>query len=198
MLSTAYMAHFNAPKFYYELRNPTLPRYYAVVGLGFGLSAALTGFIAAIGFLTFGRSSAGLILNNYATSDNLISASRVAVAVSLVFSYPLAFQGCRDGMLDLLQVKDRSNAALNKMTVALLAAFTVLACVLNDVGFVLAFGGATLGNALTYLYPCLMYSSVLKKEGRREPLGQAVAWVSAVAGVVMGSFGAKIALEKIM
>jgi len=180
-----------------ELRDRTLPRYYGVVGLGFGISILLTGFIAAIGYLTFGSASSGLILNNYATSDRLISASRIAVAISLVFSYPLAFQGCRDGMLDLLNVKEKTLAVQNRMTVLLLAVLTLGAATLKDVSFVLAFGGATLGNALTYVYPALMYHSVLRKQKKKEPMGLAVAYVSAVLGVVMGAIGAKMALEKL-
>jgi len=86
MLSTAYMAHFNAPKFYLELRDNTIARYNAVVGWSFGFSILLMGFITAMGFLTFGESCSGLVLNNYATTDTWMSGSRIAVAVSLVFS----------------------------------------------------------------------------------------------------------------
>ena len=42
--------------------------------------------VAAVGFLTFGSASNGLILNNYSNKDNLMSLSRVAVALSIVFS----------------------------------------------------------------------------------------------------------------
>merc|ERR1712028_188132 len=97
MLSTAYMAHFNAPKFYLELKNNTLPRFNSVVKYGFGISIALMGFITMVGFLTFGESCDGLVLNNYAGSDLWMGLSRIAVAISLVFSYPLAFTGCREG-----------------------------------------------------------------------------------------------------
>mmetsp|Transcript_14071 Transcript_14071/g.33801 ORF Transcript_14071/g.33801 Transcript_14071/m.33801 type:complete len:415 (+) Transcript_14071:405-1649(+) len=45
MLSTAYMAHFNAPKFYLELKNNTVPRFHSVVGWSFGISIVLMGFI---------------------------------------------------------------------------------------------------------------------------------------------------------
>jgi amino acid permease len=144
MLSTAYMAHFNAPKFYQELQNNTLGRFHTVVASSFGISIVLMGFITAIGFLTFGGAASGLVLNNYAAQDVWMSASRVAVAISLLFSYPLAFQGCRDGLLDLFKVSPelRSKAAtLNFTTVVLLATITVLAAVLKDVSFVLAFGG---------------------------------------------------------
>jgi len=143
MLSTAYMAHFFAPKVYQELQNNTLPRFYAVVGSTFGISISLMGFITAIGFLTFGSSASGVILNNYASKDMLMSLSKIAVAVSLVFSYPLMFQGCRDGILDLLKVspEKRSNSFLNITTVCMLATITLLAAVLKDVSLVIALGG---------------------------------------------------------
>merc|ERR1719162_918922 len=141
MLSTAYMAHFNAPKFYLELKNNTLPRFNSVVKYGFGISIALMGFITMVGFLTFGESCDGLVLNNYAGSDLWMGLSRISVAISLVFSYPLAFTGCRDGFLDLVKIptEKRSSQTLNVVTVAILAVTTMFACVLKDVSFVIGF-----------------------------------------------------------
>jgi amino acid permease len=141
MLSTAYMAHFNAPKFYTELKNNTVPRYLTVVATAFGCSIGLFGLIATLGFLTFGGNCSGLILNNYSTRDTLMGISRIAVAVSLVFSYPLAFVGARDGILDLFSIKNRSSSFLNTLTVGLLSSITVAALVIPDVSFVLAFAG---------------------------------------------------------
>jgi amino acid permease len=141
MLSTAYMAHFNAPKFYTELKNNTIPRYLRVVSTSFGISIAMFGWIAAMGYLTFGGSSAGLILSNYSTKDALMSVSRIAVALSLVFSYPLAFVGARDGVLDLFQIKSRNEGLLNTLTVGILSLITSLALIIPDVSFVLAFAG---------------------------------------------------------
>jgi amino acid permease len=86
MLSTAYMAHFNAPKFYMELKDNTIARYNTVVGTSFGISIVIMALLTALGFLTFGSASSGLILNNYSTKDSLMSLSRVAVAFSIVFS----------------------------------------------------------------------------------------------------------------
>ena len=90
----------------------------------------------------------------------------------------------------------RSSSTLNILTVALLGVLTTLACSLKDVSFVLAFGGATLGNALTYVYPALMYRAVVQQQGRKESTGVLVAMTSAVLGVIMGAVGAKMALEK--
>ena len=128
-----------------------------------------------------------------------MSASRIAVAISLVFSYPLAFQGFRDGVLDLMGIsgEQRNDSTLNITTLALLAILTAMAAVLKDVAFVMSFGGATLGNLLTYVYPAIMYRAVVKKQDRKESLGVSVSTVSAILGVVMGAVGAKLALEKL-
>jgi amino acid permease len=59
MLSTSYMAHFNAPKFYTELKNNTVPRYMAVVWTSFAASILLYCLMGSLGFLTFGSASSG-------------------------------------------------------------------------------------------------------------------------------------------
>lgn len=196
MLSTAFMAHFNAPKFYNELKDKTLPKYYKVVSTSFAISIAIFALVASIGFLTFGANSSGLILNNYSTRDGLMNLSRIAVAISLVFSYPLAFVGARDGVMDLFKIKD-SNKTQNVLTVGLLAAITGAALVIPDVSFVMAIAGATLGNALIYIFPALMYRGAVKKmanptKGQKREVKFALG--SAAAGIVMGMIGTKMAI----
>ena len=66
-----------------------------------------------------------------------MSLSRIAVAVSLVFSYPLAFVGARDGISDLLKLKSTPKTQ-NTLTLAILAAVTFAALNIADVSFVLA------------------------------------------------------------
>lgn len=199
MLSTAYMAHFNAPKFYNELKDRTLPNYYKVVSTSFGASIAIFAVIAAMGFMTFGSSCSGLILNNYSTKDTLMGLSRIAVAVSLVFSYPLAFVGLRDGVMDLLKLKAGPKGQ-NLLTVALLSLVTMAALSIPDVSFVLAFGGATLGNALIYIFPFLMFRKAIKNKTDATPSQKrevTLAAGSALLGIGMGLLGAKMALASL-
>eukprot|EP00980_Cylindrotheca_fusiformis_P001396 scaffold345_cov134-Cylindrotheca_fusiformis.AAC.7 len=196
MLSTAYMAHFNAPKFYNELKEKTLPNYYKVVTTSFGAAISIFSLIAGVGFLTFGSASSGLILNNYSTKDSLMSLSRIAVAVSLVFSYPLAFVGARDGVSDLLKLK-RTPKTQNVLTLALLSAVTFAALNIADVSFVLALAGATLGNSLIYIFPALMFRGAIKKKadataGQKREVKLALG--TAGIGLAMGALGAKMAL----
>jgi hypothetical protein len=68
MLSTAFMAHHNAPKFYWELEDNTLERYQLVVNTSFGISLLLFVAVASFGFGTFGTACKGLVLKHYATN----------------------------------------------------------------------------------------------------------------------------------
>jgi len=201
MLSTAYMAHFNAPKFYIELKDNTIKRYNAVVTSSFGISIAIFIGIAALGFLTFGSASDGLILNNYSNKDSLMSWSRIAVAISIVFSYPLVFVGTRDGIFDLanVSVEKRSNSLVNNVTLLTLAAITLAALKVKDLSFVLSFAGATVGTALIYVFPALMYRKVIKSLGDNATRAQRgevyFALLAALLGIVMGAIGTSMTLK---
>ncbi|KAL3816951.1 hypothetical protein ACHAXA_001779 [Cyclostephanos tholiformis] len=200
MLSTAYMAHFNAPKFYVELRNNTMRRYNAVVASSFGISVLLFASIGSLGFLTFGGACSGLILNNYSGTDALMGLSRIAVLISIVFSFPLVFAGARDGWLDLLRipVDDRTNAVLTRTTLAVLSGVTLIASRLRELAFIMSFAGATMGNALIYVYPALMFRSAVRDMGDKASKGLRrevpFAMFTALLGVAMGGMGAKMAL----
>ncbi|KAL9188568.1 hypothetical protein ACHAXT_006946 [Thalassiosira profunda] len=200
MLSTAYMAHFNAPKFYLELKDNTIARWNTVVSTSFAISILFFIGIAAFGFATFGGASNGFILNNYSTKDSLASFSRVAVAFALVFTYPLAFTGCRDGLLEMMKVpkEERTDAKLNNLTYIVLGLVTAVALKITDLSFIMSFGGATLGNALIYVYPALMFRSAVKNMGEDATAAQKMevylALTFAAVGIGMGCVGTKQAL----
>jgi hypothetical protein len=50
-----------------------------------------------IGFLTFGGATLGFVLNNYASSDSLISFARLAIGGALLSGYPFTFSALREG-----------------------------------------------------------------------------------------------------
>lgn len=189
MLSSGFMCHYIAPKFMVELKDTSVKRYNMVVIPSFVIAIVIFIAVAALGFLTFGASSSGLILNDYATQDSLMSISRLAVAASMVFGYPLAFVGVRDGVLEMMGVKSRSDSTVNTWTVALLAITTFVAFHVKNLGTILALGGATWGNYVVYLFPTYMFCKLadtsmpsLKKE-------KPFAIVTGLVGLVMGIVG---------
>jgi len=202
MLSTAFMAHFNAPKFFNELKDNTIERYNTVVSSSFGISIAIFAAITSFGFLTFGKSASGLILNNYATNDILASFTRIAVAVSIVFSYPLNFSGLRDGVMDMANTpqEKRTNSLFDKTTFALLSIITGLALKVKDISFVLSFGGATIGNFLIYVFPALMFRATVKKmDNATDSMKKEAKGVmgTAILGVLMSIIGSVMAIKSV-
>jgi amino acid permease len=193
MLSNAYIAHFNAPKFLKELKNNTMSRFHQVIGWSFATSIALYGAITGFGFLTFGAASNGLILNNYSTADTVMSLARIAVTISIIASYPLIFVGCRDGLFDLFKVpqEKRTNQVQNKMTLGVLGVVTLLASRLTDLGLVASVGGATFGTALVFVYPVIMF---LKQQTKRTRESIPAALIG-VLGVAMGAIGTALSLS---
>eukprot|EP00541_Cyclophora_tenuis_P019260 CAMPEP_0116564302 /NCGR_PEP_ID=MMETSP0397-20121206/13231_1 /TAXON_ID=216820 /ORGANISM="Cyclophora tenuis, Strain ECT3854" /LENGTH=338 /DNA_ID=CAMNT_0004090877 /DNA_START=16 /DNA_END=1032 /DNA_ORIENTATION=- len=198
MLSTAYLIHYNAPKYYTSLKNNTIPRFNKVVSTSFAFSTVLTILIAIMGFLTFGQASSGFILNNYSSKDSVMALSRLAVAASITFTFPLLFVGLRDGVMDLFAIKNRSNNVVNRMTVAMLSLVLLAALNLKDLSFLFAFGGASLGNAIIYVFPALMFRSAVNKKLNATPrLKQEVkiAMGTGVLGLVLGVLGVAKSLQ---
>mmetsp|Transcript_66463 Transcript_66463/g.121124 ORF Transcript_66463/g.121124 Transcript_66463/m.121124 type:complete len:630 (+) Transcript_66463:54-1943(+) len=162
MLSSAFLAHYNAPKYFQELATPKdgsskAKSFNAMVAGAFGLAAAISASIMIGGFLTFGGASQGFILNNYATSDPFAFMARIGISASIIFSYPLNFVGLREGVLNILKLDGRKNTIHIATTLILLCGMNGLSLVLKDLGLVCAVGGALLGSSLVYIFPALMF-----------------------------------------
>mmetsp|Transcript_20431 Transcript_20431/g.26341 ORF Transcript_20431/g.26341 Transcript_20431/m.26341 type:complete len:486 (+) Transcript_20431:248-1705(+) len=194
MLTNAYIAHFNAPKFLAELKDNTMGRFNKVIAWSFGISIALYAAATSFGFLTFGSVSNGFILNNYSVKDKLMSLASIAVTISITTSYPLIFVGARDGMLDLFRIpqEKRDNSILNKVTLGILGAATLLASQLTDLGMVASVGGATFGTALVFVYPAIMF---LKQQKGKRTAETIPAALIGCLGVVMGVIGTYFSLS---
>jgi len=191
-LSTAFIAHYNAPKFYGGLANRSEARFNAVSAVSFSTAIVLFGAVMALGYLTFGTASQGLILNNYATRDPLATVARVAIGSSIVFTYPLAFTGLRDGVSSLLSVPETDRS---KLTVALLGAITALALVVRNVGFVNNLGGSIFGAAIIYIFPALLLLSARAKAGA-SAAEVVFARATIVGGAVLAVLGSVVSVLK--
>lgn len=204
MLSTSYIAHFNAPKFYSELKNTSMPRFNKVVNSAFGVSILTFIFMMSMGFLTFGGACNGFVLNNYASSDLLASFARLAIGLALVTGFPFTFSALRDGIMDLAKYDSATRAKMsNPLTIGLIGLLTALAIALKDVGFVVSISGALFGSAIMFIVPAIMNlnnsrkpitkanGEVVGKIGKLEAVFNHVMMAS---GVVMGVLGVIISI----
>mmetsp|Transcript_12543 Transcript_12543/g.35610 ORF Transcript_12543/g.35610 Transcript_12543/m.35610 type:complete len:550 (+) Transcript_12543:305-1954(+) len=218
MLSTAYIAHFNAPKFFKELKGASdRPKRFhlGVVIPSFAACVLFYSLVSSLGYLTFGSATAPMILSNYSTKDLLVSLSRFAVGLSLIFSYPLLFVGFREGIVDLINqvspllrktkqqkaplVLTRSQS--NQVTVGLVSFITVLALKITDLTFVASMSGALLGTSLIFIFPTLMFRSALKQQSEKtnkpytklQTFERTLCSVIAGLGVFIAGVGARMA-----
>lgn len=169
MISTAYVAHYNAPKFWNELKDQSMPRYNTVVASAFGFALCIYLAVMWTGFLTFGGNSKGFLLNNYASSDRFATFARLAIGAGILFGYPLTFSALREGVMDVLKIPDGAprDKATTPLTIIMLGAITSLALVLKNVGLVVAFGGALIGAMLIYFVPAVMNINNIKFEAEK-------------------------------
>ena len=97
--------------------------------------------------------------------------------------------------------EERTDAKVDKLTYIILGTVTAVALKITDLSFIMSFGGATLGNALIYVYPAMMFRSAVKKMGDKATTAQKLevhlAMIFAAMGVGMGCMGAKMALGKL-
>jgi len=199
MFSTSYMAHTNAVKFYNELEGRSVGRFAQVVGVAMGAATVIYLSVMTLGFETFGLASQGLVLNNYHVSkDVLATLGRVATAVSIIGAHPLLFSGLRDSFLNVLPptVSAKKEAWLLS-TVGLLAGATGVSLLCKDVGLIVSLVGSSLGAAIVYVFPPLMYLHLLrKKKGEIKTSGAEILLLHATIlfGVVSGCFGTWVTL----
>merc|ERR1719343_121010 len=104
-LSTAFIAHYNAPKFYIQMRKRSPKRFTMAVAVAFTFSLAIYLWIMFVGYMSFGENCEGLILNNYAESDPWATAARVAISFAVLFGFPLSFTALRDATMSTLNLE---------------------------------------------------------------------------------------------
>lgn len=190
--------HYNSARFYTELKDASLPRFAMAVSSAFGFSSAVYIAIACLGYLTFGGNSSSYILNNYSPYDPLATLCRLAVGISTLTTYPIVFIGCRDGVLDVLNVEAARQTThnLDMLTVVMLIFLTILACFVTDLGLINAVGGGSLATIIVFVVPTLMwYALSLEPRFKDEIKDLPLAIGLCIAGIALGVVGVIISIR---
>lgn len=209
MFGTAYIAHYNSPKFARQLQNATGPRFTLMSVLAFGLAFVVMSAVMVFGFLTFGGGVKGLILDSYATEDTLAVIGRVAVVISTTAVYPFLLFNVRD-MIIRLTVRPRNAPnswrppRSTQLIIAscLTATSTIIGMVIHDLGLVVALVGSLLASSVCFTLPALSalaYWGPSVKSGKASLLVKVECAISAlvvVFGLSLACFGTYQTLKK--
>ena len=184
MAAASFLGHFSAPDFYHALRKKEdntetdddlaattskdssstqaiqLRDFLKVTLCGFVGVNVFNCLIMAFGFLTFGGSSGGVILNNYSTVDPWATVCRLLVAICVLGGYPFLLSACRGEAMELYKRKTQKPATRkveNNITRILLAVLASGGLVMKNAGFVVGLNGALIGSAIVYVFPSLLF-----------------------------------------
>lgn len=206
-LNTAYHAHYDAPKFYHIMGS--MQAFNKLVYMAFLAAGAVSSLCMTAGFLTFGGSSDGLILNSYAKNDELALFGRVAIFASILFGFPLVFNGFRTGAFTMAGVAAPSQAAKDLFAIAVVAVSCGIALVLTDLGFLASFAGAILGSSILYIFPAIMHIKAVsdqiaadeklpakKRKGVARTNAYYLSYAMIALGSVLGAAGATVSVLK--
>lgn len=172
-LGLAYIAHYNAPRYYAELQGRNPSKFRGVVYVGFGVLALLYVGVMLAGHSLFGDNCQSSILNNFAGNDPLAVGGRIATLVSIIFGYPLAFVGLLDSLrgacASLTSGKDEKSSGLlatianprtiwqdDILRVVLLSIATITALLVEDIGLVVGLTGSLVGACIVYIAPAVI------------------------------------------
>lgn len=165
-----FLAHYNAPKLYNELG---YKKFTKTVVIAYSLVIVTCLAIGLAGVRRFGTTVAGNVLASFPHTDPWANFGSAAVTLTLFVSYPLVFSSTRDTIDTIFPVREE----LWRARVAGLVATTAFfGATLDDIAFVSAVKGATVGMALSLGFPALFALRLPVAAATR-----ALAWVMLVA-----------------
>ena len=91
IVGVAFIAHYNAPRFYKELSNRTIPALHNACLYPFALCSSVYLLFGVFGYLTFGHETKSDLLENFASDSTLAIIARVALFLLVSSTYPRVF-----------------------------------------------------------------------------------------------------------
>lgn len=168
LLSYCFVAHYNAPKYYSEMNDTSLPRFSKMATSSY-LSIALLYIISmALGLAIFGKESQSFILNNLSSRDPLAFIARLAFGGSVLGSFPLIFIGMRNWFVEKWGRRNGKEGCIKRVTSMLLLLISALTTQFTDIGFVGSLSGAIFGVTMAFVFPAIIYLRTLLMASRQK------------------------------
>ncbi|CAL1714589.1 unnamed protein product [Somion occarium] len=187
----AYTCAQNLFPIFNEINNNSQERMNIVVGTSIGSAALIYEIIAVFGYLTFGTKVGANIIAMYPSTSLFIAFGQLAIAVLVLFSYPLQVHPCRNcldkvfhgGHVPHKQVvesdedehdieaedehggsHDMSKLKHTLLTLAIVASGFTIAYFVDNLQMVLSFVGSTGSTTISFILPGLFYWKLTRND----------------------------------
>lgn len=159
IVNVAFTAHYNGPRFYYELRDRSRARFRTVCGWTMGLGLVVYLSVAIAGYLAFRAATVGDVLEDFNSRYALAVGVRASLLVILLAVFPKVCHSNRDGLSRLLwdvPADDLPRATYVALTLAICFCVLTLGAVCTKIEVVLAYKGGIFGSLMVYVIPPLV------------------------------------------
>eukprot|EP01061_Rhynchopus_euleeides_P006025 TRINITY_DN15106_c0_g2_i1.p1 TRINITY_DN15106_c0_g2~~TRINITY_DN15106_c0_g2_i1.p1 ORF type:complete len:575 (+),score=222.12 TRINITY_DN15106_c0_g2_i1:170-1726(+) len=168
LVNVAYTSHYNAPRYYAELKNRSIARWETVIGIVLTFVLAVYATAGITGYLTFGEQTKGDILKNFSDDWHPAVVARLALALLVIFTFPMTCHFIRDSIIDLYYRGEYTTDSLPfapymGITLAIVVISCVVGASVTKVEDVLAYKGAIFGSGMVYIFPALMYAMLKRR-----------------------------------
>lgn len=202
MCCVAYACHYNAVKYYMELKERTMPVLRNVMAAGLGGTFAVFWFMMILGYGTFGSNAQALLLNNYhGSQDIMATVARLFTGIAIISGYALMFAGLKAALFSLLKLDrpgvEKRDEKQNRISFVFLACIAVAACFVteHELATVIGIVGSVCGSVVIYMFPAFVNNSLLKlKDKKGQPLARPFFKGEALFNNIMVVFGVVFAV----
>jgi hypothetical protein len=163
LLSYCFVSHYNAPRYYSELREQTSRRFLSMASISYSLASIVYIITMGLGLKLFGSQAQSFVLNNFSPIDPLATIARVAFGFSVLASTPLIFLAMRNWFMAFFKKRAPNIAGRRQITMLLLSFISFLAVFFKDIALVGSLAGSILGSSVMFIFPPIMYMSAIYK-----------------------------------
>ena len=188
VMCVAFASHYNAPRYYMELKNRSIPRFFGLLCASFGIVLFTYYLIGTSGYLQFGSATVGNILNNYDTKSIYATIARLCMGINMVFSYPMAYFSLRTSVHCLFFPHiDMENFWYRLVNSIVLVGTTVaLSIVVPSISTIVGFNGALFGGIIIFFFPGLLFLTAKNKQDGNAPIYKSVDKMLSILCMIIG------------
>jgi len=169
-LGTAFLCHYNGCKYYRELHAHEPGRFCRLTALAMGLGVVVYAIFGIFSHHTFGWVASGMVLENYSPYDGLINIARVGMGLSLIFVFPIGFNGLRENTISFMRIQYPTWARnldivwkQDMLSIALCLFTTGSAVILTENGMVTGIVGAFGGGTTICFIPAVLILAAMSR-----------------------------------
>jgi len=158
-MSFAFVCHHSSFVVFQSLRRPNNARWSRVTHISIAVALLASMMMALGGYLAYFSHVKGDVLENFAADDTAANVARAALALTMVFTYPMEQFVARHSMDSMLFDARQPVSAKRHygLTLCLWGLSLAIALVVEDLGVVLEISGSLSASVLGYILPIICY-----------------------------------------